>query len=95
MPMILYVCGSCGNKKSKFFSRPSKDVPRSLDCDKCGKELALERKLSAPTQKSTIVVDNGVQAKATELDRSIVEIIEDRETSDLKKRGDAVLENLK
>ena len=42
-----------------------------------------------------MVVDNGVQAKATELDREIVEIIEDREESQLKRRGDAVLENLK
>jgi DNA-directed RNA polymerase subunit RPC12/RpoP len=95
MPMILYICSNCKNEKTRFFSRPSKDVPRSLDCEKCGSKLALERKLSAPSQKSTIVIDNGVQAKSVELNRDIVEIIEDRDASDLKKRGDAVLENLK
>jgi hypothetical protein len=42
-----------------------------------------------------MVIDNGVQAKAVEVDREIVEIIEDREKADLKKRGDSVIEELK
>jgi DNA-directed RNA polymerase subunit RPC12/RpoP len=91
MPMIKYVC-KCGNEKSKFFSNTNK-ILDSIKCEKCGEEIV--RTLSSPSQRSKITVDNGVQAKAVELDRQIVEIIEDREKVDLKKRGDAVLENLK
>lgn len=91
MPRILYTCPDCGTEKKKFY-RPKSEIKNTIEC-KCGGEL--KRQLSSPTQKSKIVVDNGVQAKAVELDREIVEIIEDREQQDLKKRGDAVLENLK
>ena len=52
------------------------------------------RQLSAPSSKSKMIVDNGVQEKATELDRDIVEIIEDREEASLKQRGDAILKEL-
>jgi len=69
------------------------DITNTIECESCKGDM--QRKLSSPGQKSTIVVDNGVQAKATELNREIVQIIEDREKADLKKRGDAVLENLK
>lgn len=91
MPRIAYNCKDCSVVKKKFY-RIAKDIKNKLECE-CGGELA--RQLSSPSQKSTMVVDNGVQAKATELDREIVEIIEDREDSQLKRRGDAVLENLK
>lgn len=91
MPRINYKC-QCGNEKKKFFST-AKKIKNNIECEECGEEM--ERTLSGPTQRSKMVVDNGVQAKATELDREIVEIIEDREKTDLKKRGDAVLENLK
>ena len=91
MPRINYKC-ECGNEKKKFFSSSSK-IKKTIECEKCGKEMT--RLLSSPSNKSTMVVDNGVQAKATELDRNIVEIIEDREESQLRRRGDSVLENLK
>lgn len=91
MPRIAYKC-QCGNEKKKFFST-TKKITDTIGCKVCGEEM--KRTLSGPTQRSKMVVDNGVQAKATELDREIVEIIEDREKADLKKRGDAVLENLK
>jgi len=91
MPRINYIC-KCGNEKKKFFSS-AKKISNTIECEQCGEIVA--RILSGPTQRSKMVVDNGVQAKATELDREIVEIIEDREKADLKKRGDAVLENLK
>lgn len=91
MPRINYKC-TCGHEKKKFFST-AKKVTDAIECEECGAEM--KRTLSGPTQRSKMVVDNGVQSKATELDREIVEIIEDREQADLKKRGDAVLENLK
>lgn len=91
MPRIAYYCGPC-DKFTKKFYKSSKDIEKKIDCD-CGGEML--RKLSSPSSKSTMVVDNGVQAKATELDRNIVEIIEDREEASFKQRGDAVLENLK
>lgn len=91
MPRIVYKC-KCGYEKKKFFST-AKKIPSTIECEQCGEIVV--RTLSGPTQRSKMVVDNGVQAKATELDREIVEIIEDREKADLKKRGDAVLENLK
>ncbi len=91
MPRVPYICKDCSATKKKYYTS-SKKIQNKLECE-CGGELL--RQLSSPSQKSTMVVDNGVQAKATELDREIVEIIEDREESQLKRRGDAVLENLK
>jgi hypothetical protein len=90
MPRIPYLCSSCSTTKKKFYKSP-KDVKKTIECE-CGGELV--RQLSSPSQRSKMVVDNGVQTRATELDRDIVEIIEDREKSDLKKRGDSVLEDL-
>jgi DNA-directed RNA polymerase subunit RPC12/RpoP len=91
MPRILYLCSKCSSESKKFY-RSSIDILNKIDC-KCGGELL--RQLSSPNQRSKIVIDNGVQAKATEIDREIVEIIEDREKADLKKRGDSVIEELK
>lgn len=91
MPRIPYICKKCSVIKKKYYSS-AKKIENKIECE-CGGELI--RQLSSPSQKSTMVVDNGVQAKETELDRNIVEIIEDREESEYKRRGDAVLENLK
>tara|TARA_R100000951_G_scaffold116766_1_gene130584 strand:+ start:21933 stop:22208 length:276 start_codon:yes stop_codon:yes gene_type:complete len=91
MPRISYNCSSCDKTRKKFYKN-AKEIKKTIECE-CGGELL--RQLSSPSSKSTMVVDNGVQAKATELDREIVEIIEDREESSYKRRGDAVLENLK
>ena len=91
MPRIVYACGYCAAITKKFY-KSSSDIKDNIECV-CGERMF--RHLSSPSQKSKIVVDNGVQAKATELDRNIVEIIEDREESSLKRRGDSVLENLK
>jgi hypothetical protein len=91
MPRILYVCSKCQGVSKKFY-QSSKDIQNKLEC-KCGGEL--QRQLSSPYQRSKMVIDNGVQAKAVEIDREIVEIIEDRQEADLKKRGDSVIEDLK
>ena len=92
MPRIKYSCPDCNAEKKKFY-KTSGDIKKTIECEKCGG--LLKRQLSSPTQNSKMIVDNGVQAKETELNRDIIEIIEDREKADLKKRGDAVLENLK
>jgi DNA-directed RNA polymerase subunit RPC12/RpoP len=91
MPRIVYACGHCAAITKKFY-KSSSNIKDNIECV-CGERMV--RHLSSPSQKSKIVVDNGVQAKATELDRNIVEIIEDREEAQLKQRGDSVLENLK
>ena len=91
MPRVSYQCPDCEAVKKKFY-KTAKEIQKTLKCE-CGGELV--RQLSSPSQRSKMIVDNGVQAKATELDRDIVEIIEDREEASLKQRGDAVLENLK
>jgi hypothetical protein len=90
MPRIAYSCKKCSVTKKKFYKN-SKDIDNKIGCE-CGGELI--RQLSSPSQRSKIIVDNGVQAKETELDRDIVDIIEDREESQLKRRGDAILEKL-
>ena len=91
MPRILYLCSKCKQEFKKFF-RSSNNISNKIECQ-CGGELL--RQLSSPNQRSKIIIDNGVQAKAVEIDREIVEIIEDREKADLKKRGDSVIEELK
>jgi DNA-directed RNA polymerase subunit RPC12/RpoP len=90
MPRILYICNKCSGINKKFYKSIS-EVQNKIECE-CGGELV--RQLSSPSQRSKMIIDNGVQAKAVELDREIVEIIEDRQKSDLKKRGDSVIEDL-
>ena len=91
MPRISYKC-SCGNHLKKYYSSHKK-VKDKIECDKC-EDGELVRQLSSPTTTSEMVMDNGVQSKAVTVNREIVDIIEDREESDKKKRGDAVLGNL-
>lgn len=90
MPRILYSCSKCSLMKKKFY-KPFSEISQEIQCE-CGGKLI--RQLSSPTQRSKITVDNGVQTKAVELDRNIVEQIEDRDKQDLKKRGDSILEDL-
>ena len=45
----------------------------------------MKRQLSAPSAKSITVIDNGFQAKRTEVDLEIVKSIEERSTKDFKK----------
>jgi DNA-directed RNA polymerase subunit RPC12/RpoP len=92
MPRIAYKCSKCSNSKNRFFSNVKK-IEDKIECNLCLGEMV--RTLSSPSQRSTMVIDNGVQAKAVEIDTQIVEIIEDRSERDLHKRGDSVLENLK
>lgn len=80
MPLIAYSCSS-GHKSKKFF-RESKTSPATLVCDKCGEEM--NRLLSSPSSLSKIVIDNGIQSRAVEVDPNIVEINEERSQKDYR-----------
>jgi len=73
MPMIDYSCNNpdCDNHITKFYTNASK-AAQSMDCGACSNGK-LERQLGAPTSKSTQVVDNGIQARKTEIMNDVVE----------------------
>ena len=91
MPRIAYKCKACLKELKKFYNSHSQ-VLKSLSCE-CGNG-ELVRQLSSPTQNSTMVIDNGVQAKQTELNRNIVDIVEDRQKADERSKGDAEIKRL-
>lgn len=80
MPLISYLC-ECGDSTSKFF-RKSKDATGMVACKRCGKES--KKQLSAPNSSSVIVVDNGVQSRAVEVNLELVKDLEERSTKDFK-----------
>lgn len=82
MPLIAYKC-DCGHAANKFFRRP-KEAPPTSKCEKCSGDL--KKQLSAPSSTSKIVVDNGVQARAVEVDLDIVKDIEERSTKDFRNK---------
>ena len=75
--MIRFTCcnSKCGNSIDKLYTK-MKEVPSWLDCGQCGSKL--ERKLGAPSTKSTQIVDNGLQARQTEVMNEVVEKERDR-----------------
>lgn len=70
MPMIRYCCKNCANNFSIMY-RSVKDIKTPVPCKKCGGEAV--RQLSAPASASVVRVDNGVQAKAVEVNFAIIE----------------------
>lgn len=68
MPLISYLC-SCSKSVTKFY-RMVRDVPSGFTC-LCG--LEMKRQLSTPSNASKIIVDNGIQAKAVEVDLQVIE----------------------
>lgn len=82
MPLISYLC-KCGKTQSKFF-RMSKDALISLPCG-CGGEF--KKQLSAPSNASKIVVDNGVMAKSVEVDLEIIKSNEENSTKDFREKS--------
>jgi hypothetical protein len=81
MPLIHYLCG-CLYSTTKFYRQP-RDAPLVIVCRKCSR-LESKKQLSAPNSKSITVIDNGVQARATEVDLEVVKDIEARSTKDFK-----------
>lgn len=71
--LIKFLCNNpdCGNHITKFYKDASNIAP-FLDCGACGTGK-LERTLGAPSSKSTQVVDNGIQARKTEVLNAVVE----------------------
>lgn len=82
MPLIHYSC-KCGNSLSKFFRKP-KEANSEFICDKCGEKLT--KQLSPPNSSSVVIVDNGLQARSTEVNLEVVKDIENRSTKDFKNK---------
>jgi tetraacyldisaccharide-1-P 4'-kinase len=80
MPLIYYLC-EFNHSVSKFY-RQAKDAPATVPCGKpdCGKDA--KRQLKAPNSASKVVMDNGFQARAVEVNPDIVEINEARSNKD-------------
>lgn len=81
MPLIAFSCPFCKTIMKKYV-RTAKDAQSSFLCDKCGNSL--KKLLSAGSQSSKIVVDNGLQARAVEINPDIVEINEERSNKNLR-----------
>lgn len=78
MPLISYLC-SCGELLKKYV-KSAKDVPVSHICSKCGLEA---RKCFGTTSSSVkITIDNGLMARAIEVDPNITEINDERSARD-------------
>ncbi len=67
MPLLNYLC-PCNKSVSKFW-RVVKEAPSRIVCE-CG--LEMKKQLSAPSNSSKVVVDNGVQSKSVEVDLAVV-----------------------
>ena len=80
MPLIHYLC-DCKFSVSKFF-RQAKDAPAFFACEKC--DAIAKKQLKAPSSVSKIVVDNGFQARAVEVNPDIVEINKERSEKDYR-----------
>jgi hypothetical protein len=70
--LIKFECNNpeCNNSIDKMF-RSHKEIPPFLDCASCGTGK-LERVLGAPMSKTTVVIDNGIQAKQVEVSTEVV-----------------------
>ncbi len=78
MPLFYYLC-SCSAGSTKFYRKAS-EAPKIVSCVACGKEQ--RKQLSAPNSLSTILIDNGVQARSVEVNPNIIEINEERSSRD-------------
>jgi len=82
MPLIYYLCEN-DHSLSKFY-RQAKDAPACLPCVKpdCDKEA--KKQMRAPSSTSKVIVDNGFQARAVEVNPDIIEINEKRSQKDYR-----------
>lgn len=80
MPIIVY---SCPEKHVlKKFCRSAADAPVSYHCETCGGIMT--RQLSAPSSESKVIVDNGFQARAVEVNPDIIAINKERSNKDYR-----------
>jgi hypothetical protein len=82
MPIIHFIC-ECGTFANKYYRKVG-DIPPTFPCIKCGKNA--KKTLKAPSSTSTIIVDNGSQARAVEVNLEVVEDIKDRSTKDFSEK---------
>lgn len=77
MPLIRYLCtnSDCNKTTSKLY-RAGPDAEKEIVCKECGGKA--KRLLSSPASSSKITVDNGIQARAVEIDPNIMEINSER-----------------
>jgi len=73
MSLVKFKCNNpeCNNFIVKMY-KPKIKIPPFLDCGQCGIGK-LERVLSAPSSKSTQIIDNGMQERQVEVMREVVE----------------------
>lgn len=73
MPLIKYACTNdqCGKVNSKLY-RTGFEVEKEIFCKECKSKS--KRILSSPGSSSKITIDNGLQARAVEIDPNIMEI---------------------
>lgn len=82
MPLICYLC-TCKKSVSKFW-RVAKEAPSKIICA-CGLEMS--KQLSAPSNASKIVIDNGVQSRQVEVDLNIIKSNEENSTKDFREKS--------
>lgn len=82
MPLIHYIC-EYDHSFSKFY-RQAKDAPAYQSCCKPDCDKKSKRQLKAPSSTSKVMMDNGFQARAVEVNPDIVEINEARSNKDYR-----------
>jgi len=80
MPVIIYQCSN--GHVLKNLVRSVKNIPASLECKTCKEPM--KRSLSAPSSTNVIVIDNGLQAKAVEINPNIVEMRDEKANKNLR-----------
>jgi hypothetical protein len=80
MPIIAYSCGDSHIIK-KFF-RSASNAPTSFVCEKCGANM--KKLLSSPYSQSKLLVDNGIQARAVEINLDVIEANQERAKKDYR-----------
>lgn len=82
MPLIPYVCPN-GHRASKMYKfRP--DAPVTLACTECAETM--KRAFGTPSSTSVVTVDNGIQAKAVEVNLEVVESNKENAKKDFREK---------
>ena len=84
MPRISYECTKCHRVTKRSFQKAS-FIKDTVECKYCGARS--ERLLGSPSTKSTMVVDNGLQGRKTEIIHDIVSLNKERDEKGYN-RGD-------
>ena len=77
MPLISYLC-SCGESTKKY-TKSAKEALPTVKC-KCG--LDSKKSFGSTSSSHKTVIDNGLMARRLEIDPNIMEINDERATTD-------------